>query len=219
MNAANGTTLRPLTPIEEKAVELSQRGVPEYAITLQTRLSAEQITVALERHAEWQQLSNGAKPPRAYVKRDAPARVELELNPPPAAETEPPRKLPTAALLAWAEQHGPSRAKTLAARIRESLVELRVLHSNDTARAEAAAEVERLTAELEAAKANLREVSGKTTAKSTPRSTAALSDAPDRAERDAIRAWAKANDVPCASVGSISSVTVAAYRAAIGGSA
>jgi hypothetical protein len=58
MNAA-ATTLRPLTPAETRAVELHDLGVPTAAITTQTRLTADQIGVALARHAEWDALRNG----------------------------------------------------------------------------------------------------------------------------------------------------------------
>lgn len=212
MSAANGTALRPLTPIEEKAVELAGRGIQDSAITLQTRLSAEQIATALERNAEWEKLRGAAKSTRAYVKRDAPERVDAELNPPPAAEAAR-TPVPVAGLLKWAEQHGTSRAKTLAARVREQLLELRALHASDSARQEAAAKVARLTAELEAAKVELREVGR---SKAAPADAVATS--PDRkAYLAAVRTWARANGHELSDYGQIRHDIEAAYLAATGG--
>lgn len=67
MANAAAAVLRPLTPAETRAVELHGLDVPTAAITAQTRLTADQIGVALARQAEWDALRNGTSRRNARV--------------------------------------------------------------------------------------------------------------------------------------------------------
>lgn len=80
--ATSSVPLRPLTPPEEKAVELSRQGVPEFAITLQTRLGREQIAAALERKEAWDELhAKSARQDARLAMRKATAAAEPDLRP------------------------------------------------------------------------------------------------------------------------------------------
>jgi len=192
MNTAttNGTDLRALTAPEQKAVELRQRNATEAAIRIETGLSSEQVDVAVQRHASWQKLRGKAAS---------------------AALVQPEYRRTVSALLTWAEASGVARAMTLAARVREQLAELRSLQEQTDARAKAQAEVDRLAAELEAAKARLKEAGGR----SKPSVQTAKPDA--KAERAAIRAWARMHGMEVANRGVLPDSVVTAYHAANGG--
>lgn len=201
MSGVNGTALRSLTQREEKAVELHRRQIPMRAICVETGLDEEQIGVALERDAQWQTLRGqvAPKPPEVQVR-----------------STKPDGYKTVGALLAWAEQSGTTRALTLAARVREGIAELRALAENHEARIAAQADVDRLSAELEAAKAKLRDFSGRS--RSAPAGAAPASDHEDAltAEgRAAIRTWARENGHVVHERGSIRTEVVQAWRAAI----
>ncbi|QOR55802.1 MAG: hypothetical protein YHS30scaffold324_34 [Catenulispora phage 69_17] len=190
---ANGTPLRDLTAPERKAVELRGRGATDAAIRVETGLTDQQIAAAVDRHATWQKLRG---------------------NTPPA---EPEQRYTVTAVLRWAEASGLTRALTLAARVREQLAELRGLQEQTDARAKAQADVDKLTAELEAAKARLREAGGKQAAPTTRRTHGAVPD-PARKERlDAIRAWAPGAGFEISPLGRIPRHVEVAFDAAHGG--
>lgn len=189
----NGSPLRTLTPAEEKAVELRQRGATDAAIRIETGLHPDQVVVAVERHAAWQKL-------RGKVAASA-------------AVTAPDPRRTINALLKWAEDSGLTRAMTVAVRIREYLTELRTLQEQAEARVQAQADVDRLAAELEAAKARLRA----TGTGSRPGRPAGATPAPDRKEfLAAVRKWAADNGQPCNQLGRIPEHIMQAYRAATG---
>lgn len=189
-DTSNGTPLRNLTPAELKAVELRARGATDAAIRAETGLHPDQVVVAVERHASWQKL-------RGKVAS--------------AAIVQPEQRRTVSALLAWAEGSGVTRAMTLAARVREQLAELRALQEQTEVRAQAQADVDRLAAELEAAKARLKEAGGRA---KTPVHVAK----PDaKAERAAIRAWARMHGLVVADRGALPDSIVTAYHAAEGG--
>lgn len=201
---------RPMTDAEREAFTLHLQKVPVPTIQTRTGLVPSQIAAAVDLgqvHARLAMQSSTAvlleppalpKPPTITVKSAA------------AAPTDNGR-MPIGQLLTWAEQSGPSRAKTLAARIRTQVDELRVLHTENDARAKAQAEVDRLSAELEAAKARLRTVG------SGAARPAGAMPAPDRKEFLAtVRKWAAANGQHCNPLGRIPEHVLQAYRAATG---
>ncbi len=198
--------LRPLTDAEREAVTLHLQRVPVPTITMRTNLSSEQIAAAVEQN-------------RLRIQTEA-APATPRPAPPPATlpAARPPVVLDDTAeeLLAWAEASGQTRPATLAARIRSQLTELSAIRAHDEARSHAQAEVDRLTAELEAAKAALREAGGKTPA--TPRTAerpAGRRPDPNRREQlAAIRTWAAANGHTVAPLGRIPQTVVDAYAAA-----
>jgi hypothetical protein len=190
----NGTALRDLTPAERKAVDLRARGATDAAIRIETGLSAEQIDVAVKRHTAWQKMRGKAAAAEAIAAPD-------------------PRRT-ISALLAWAEGSNLTRAMTVAARVREYLNELRNLQEQTEARAQAQADVDRLTAELEAAKAKLRQAGSGTARTGRP---AGATPAPDRKEFLAtVRKWATDNGHEISPLGRLPENVMQAYRAATG---
>ncbi len=187
-DTTNGTQLRALTLAEQKAVELRQRGVAtDAAIRVETGLTTEQVDIAVERHAAWQKL-------RGKVAS--------------AAIVQPEARRTISALLAWAEGSGLTRATTLAARIREQLDELRGLQEQNDVRAKAQADVDRLAAELDAAKARLKQAGGRAKA-------LVQTSKPDaKAERVVIRAWAHEMGLAVSDRGVLADSIVTAYHAA-----
>jgi hypothetical protein len=85
MNAA-ATTLRPLTPAETRAVQLHAEGVALTVITNQTRLTADQVAVALARQAEWDALRNGTAKRGPNKMPRKPGLPPVAPNPEPAAD-------------------------------------------------------------------------------------------------------------------------------------
>lgn len=197
MSTANGTPLRALTPTERKAVELRQRGALDAAIRIETGLTAAQIDVAASRAAAWEEL--GGKPTAAAVERTDSYRT-------------------TNALLGWAEASGMARAMTLAARVREQLAELRRLQEETDARIRAQAEVDRLAAELAAARAKLRGTISARPA-GAKRGRGAKPDAARAARLVAIRTWAAEAGYEISPLGRIPRYVELAYDAAHGGEA
>ncbi len=213
--------LRPLTDAEREAVTLHLQRVPVPTITMRTNLSSEQIAAAVEQNRL--RIQTEAAPrtaPAAAAKPEfrAPATPRAATAPASVPAARPPVGLDDTAeeLLAWAEASGQTRPATLAARIRSQLTELSAIRAHDEARSHAQAEVDRLTAELEAAKAALREAGGKTPA--TPRTAerpAGRRPDPNRREQlAAIRTWAAANGHTVAPLGRIPQTVVDAYAAA-----
>lgn len=122
----------------------------------------------------------------------------------PAALPKPPA--PQKGVIALGLECPDARVRRAAERARDAVERLRDLLAEWEDRASARAEVERLTAELELAKARLR---GRTTA---PVPAAAP---PDNHE---VRAWAAANGVPCPARGRVPGAVRDAYDAAQRGS-
>lgn len=190
----NGVALRPLSPAEQKAVELRQRGATDDAIRNATTLTVDLVDRAVQRHADWEKLRGNITTPM------------------PASE-----RMTVTSVLRWAEGSGITRAMKIAARVREQLSELRSLQEQTEARAEAQADVDKLTAELEAAKARLRQASGKPAAPAVRRAAGAVPD-PKRKERlDAIRAWAPGAGFEISPLGRIPKHIEEAFDAAHGG--
>jgi hypothetical protein len=113
---------------------------------------------------------------------------------------------PTHTLLAWADKHDDNRIRTVARRVREGLDELNARHAGDAEAREAAAEVKRLSEQLEAAKARYRAAAG------TPARTTRPKAGPEHtAQLAAIRTWATANGHQVAPLGRIPRHIVDAY--------
>lgn len=195
----NGTPLRDLTSAERKAVDLRARGALDAAIRIETGLSPEQVDVAVQRHTAWQKLRGKTQASAALMTPDIRRTVS--------------------ALLTWAEGSGITRATTLAARVREQLAELRSLQEQDEERTQAQADIDRLTAELAAAKARLRGASGKTQTAPVIRGPGAVPGPERKAYLDAIRVWAAGQGTPVNSLGRIPRHIQDAYDAAHGGTA
>lgn len=189
---------REMTDAEKEAWTLHLQKVPTPTIQVRTGLLPSQIAAAVDLgqvHARRAMQTSTAVLPEAPAPKPSAAAAA-----PAAAPVKPASKpagdegyLTTNKLLAWAQTSGVTRAVTLAARISEYLAELRRLQEQTSARARAQAEIERLTAELEAAKQALRQAGGTAAAKTSSK--------PDAARREylaAIRAWAPGagHDVP-----------------------
>jgi hypothetical protein len=112
-------------------------------------------------------------------------------------------------LLAWAEEHGPSRATTLAARVRVAVEELRGIARNFEEIAEAKRRVDELQAQLSAARESLRLASG-----SKAKASGAKAPSADKACSRQTREWAQANGHQVADRGSIPAAVLSAYAAA-----
>lgn len=220
------TGLRPLTDAEREAVTLHMQKVPTVTIAMKTDLTAAQIAAAVD--LSRQHAAQSAARPAPAVPFAVPAAAPKPAASPttssarPAAaapaKASPEAHLTTDALLTWAEGSGHTRALTLAARIREQLAELRDIHDQREARAKAQAEVDRLTAELEAAKETLRAAGGKTATGQRPGRPAGAAADPDRKAYLAdVRAWCAANGRPVNGLGRIPKADIEAYHAANGG--
>lgn len=199
---------RPLTDAEKEAWTLHLQKIPVSEIQQRTGLLPSQIAAAVDLgqvHARQAMQSS-----TAVLLPEAPKPA-----PTPRPAVAPPSKddriLSVGQLLVWAEQSGHARALTLAARIRANVDELRTFHAQHDARTKAQADIDRLMAELEAAKTALREAGGR----SKPPAHAPKPDA--RAERAAIRAWARMHGMEVADRGVLPDSIVTAYHAAGGG--
>jgi len=205
---------RPMTDAEKEAFTLHLQKVPVPTIQARTGLVPSQIAAAVDLgqvHSRLAMKSSTAvlleapaqpKPPAVTVKSAA------------AAPTVGDERISVGRLLTWAEETGPSKAKTLAARIRVQLDELRTIHAENDARVKAQAEVNRLTAELETAKAKLRAAGAGGSRTSRP---AGAVPAPDRKEfLTTVRAWAAANGHAVNPLGRIPAHIMEAYRASTG---
>lgn len=199
---------RPMTDAEKEAWTLHLQKVPVASIQQKTGLLPSQIAAAVDLgqvHARRAMESSTAvlpaPPPKVTApKAPAPKPVDAE------------GYLTVTKLLTWAEQSGHTRALTLASRIRTSIDELRAFHAQHDARAKAQAEVDRLTAELEAAKAALKQAGG-----GQPRTVRPAGAKPDEGRREqlaAIRTWAAAAGFEISPLGRIPQGVVAAYNAA-----
>lgn len=180
---------RPMTDTERQAWTMHLQKVPVPTIQARTDLSPVQIAAAVDLgqvHARLAMKSSTAAlleppapvPPTVVVKsaRTAPEAPASDEGRPTVAE-----------LIAWAEKSGVTRAMTLAARVNEYLAELRKIQEQHDARIRAQAKVDRLAAELEAAKNELRQAGGVNTRSAGSKSK------PDESRRErlaAIRAWA-----------------------------
>lgn len=196
-DTTNGTPLRDLTAAELKAIQLRQRGALDDAIRIETGLSAELVDVAVERHAAWEKL-------RGKVASSSLVIVQPEL------------RRTIGALLAWAEGSDLTRARTLAARVREHLNEIHSLQEQTETRAKAQADIDRLTDELVAAKARLRGAGGKSQPLPTGRPAGTQPGPERKALLNAIRAWAAEQGTPVSPLGRIPQHVQAAYDAAHG---
>ena len=195
---------RQLTEAEKEAWTLHLQKVPVPEIQQRTGLMPSEIAAAVDA---------GQVHARLAMQSSTTVLIEGPTPPRPAAATSSvgDARATVGQLLAWAEQSGPSKAKTLAARIKAQIDELRAIHVENDARAKAQAEVDRLTAELDAAKSRLRQ----TGARSKPPAHASEPDA--KAERAAIRAWARTAGMEVGDRGILPDSIVTAYHAANGG--
>lgn len=205
---------RPMSDAEREAFTLHLQKVPVPTIQVRTGLVPSQIAAAVDLgqvHARLAMKSSTAELLEQPVQPEPPAiTVRSAANAPDVDEG----RVSVGRLLSWAEQSGPSKAKTLAARIRMQIDELRTIHAEHDARTKAQAEVDRLTAELEAAKAKLRAAGAGGHRTGRP---AGITPAPDRKEYLAtVRTWAAENGHACNPLGRIPGHVMEAYRAATG---
>jgi len=213
--------LRPLTDTERDAVAMHLQKVPVPTIAMRTGLTSAQIAAAVDQNRVLAQAS-AAKPAPPAVTFTPPATSAptASITPTQPAATEPAAKQNIAVLLAWAKSSGNTRAMTLAARVREHLEELRNIRNRDEERTAAQAEVERLAAELEAAKARLKQAGGKTSAPSAPNASQRPHGAvpsPDRkAHLAAVRTWAREQGHEVSDLGRVPAYIQTAYDAAHG---
>lgn len=202
MTTATGP--RPMTDAEREAWTLHLQKVPVPTIQARTKLVPSQIAAAVDLGQVHARLAMQSSTP---VLLDSPSTTPVPGAAPKPATSE--SQLTTTKLLAWAEQSGLTRAVTLAARVREYLAELRKLQEQHDARTRAQAEVDRLTAELEAAKNALRQAGGGNAVR-------AAGTKPDADRLAAIRAWAPGAGFEVAPRGRIAQNIEAAYDAAHG---
>ena len=214
MTTATGP--RPMTDTEREAWTMHLQKVPMPTIQARTELSPAQIAAAVDLgqvHARLAMQSSTA----ALLEPPAPAPPTIVVK---SARTAPPAAasdeacLSLADLLAWAGQSGVTRAMTLAARVNEYLAELGKIQQQHEARTKAQAKVERLTAELEAAKNELRQAGG--SASIRPVAAKAKPDADRRERLAAIRAWAPGAGYDVSPLGRIPQHIEDAYDAAHG---
>lgn len=205
---------RPMTDAEKEAFTLHLQKVPVPTIQARTGMVPSQIAAAVDLGQVHSRLAMQSS---TAVLLEAPAQPKPPAVTVRSAAAEPgvdDGRVSVGRLLAWAEQSGPSKAKTLAARIRTQIDELHTIHTENDARIKAQAEVDRLTAELEAAKAKLRATGASGSRASRP---AGATPAPDRKEfLAAVRAWAAENGHAVNPLGRIPEHIMQAYRAATG---
>jgi hypothetical protein len=208
MTTATGP--RPMTEAEQEAWTMHLQKVPIPSIEHHTKLTPAQIAAAVDLgqvHAQLRMQSSTA------VLLETPAQPKLPTVTVRSSTAGPALddgRIPVGRLLAWAEETGPSKAKTLAARIKAQIDELRTIHAENDARTKAQAEVDRLTAELEAAKNALRQAGGST----NTRRAGAKPSAEARARAAAIRAWAPGAGFEVSVLGRIPQHIEDAYDAA-----
>lgn len=76
--------MRPLNAMEKRAVHLAARGVAEPIIMLHTRLSHDQIAVALERHERWKAMQYAPAPRTTTLPKQQPVAPTAPAGPTPA---------------------------------------------------------------------------------------------------------------------------------------
>jgi hypothetical protein len=108
-------------------------------------------------------------------------------------------------LLEWAEKDGPARAQSLAAKIRLQVEELRGISRRAEQVADAQEQVERLTAQLSAAREALRLAGGQKAKAAAPAPIV------ERTRNLEIRAWARENGLEIGERGTIPAPVLAAY--------
>ncbi|HWU23367.1 MAG TPA: hypothetical protein VN088_17640, partial [Nocardioides sp.] len=157
------------TSAEAVAVQLHYQGKPMSQIMINTGLNREQILAAIDDDTE--RRPPAPLPAPLPAPRPAPAPTRPPAAPAPAPRPDPAVMTQDAAaaslgittpgaLLKWAAAHPDKRVQAIGTRVRDGLDELRDRHAAEEKTREAAAEVDRLTAELEAAKERLRAAGG-----------------------------------------------------------
>lgn len=108
-------------------------------------------------------------------------------------------------VLQWADDSTNRRIRTVAAKVRALVDDIKTTRESEQARTAAAAEVTRLKQQLAEAEQRLRATSGRT-APARPAVSAAT-----------VRAWARSTGTPCPARGQLPASVLAAYRRAHGG--
>lgn len=205
---------------EAQAVLMVRNGIDLVRVEDETGLTRAQIAAAVgrtdaNRHARPTPANVPAPKADPFAAHRVPKPTVTRKSAP--AEPAAPRVVVNGAdldaieeLLAWADEHGPSRAATLASRIRGHVDELRGIARRAEEVKERHDEVERLTAQLAAAREALRLANGQ------KQKAAAASSAPsmDRARSRQIREWARENGHQVSDRGSIPAAVLSAFDAA-----
>lgn len=217
--------LRELTDTERRAVEMFHREEPIELIKVETGLTRPQIAAAV---GQARALAATPAPAPAAVAPPSPQRVPAYQPSPELAASasrvaDRAQRMAAAAtqvqsdiddvqawaiedLLKWADQDGRTRARTLAARTRLGVKELRDLAGRGEKVREAESQIQTLSAQLAAAKEALRLAKGQ-----KPPTTSAPKA---KGQTAVIRAWAKANGYQVADLGIIPGTIIEAYHAA-----
>ena len=209
----NTDLLRVNTPMADlAAAELAAKGVPlsEICARFDPMISPQTARAAIQRG---QHALDRARPLPVPKPGPAPARTPAA----PVVKSKATVPLDADELLAWAEREGPARARTVATRVRAHLAELGDLHDKHAAAEQARRAIATLEKQLSDAKAALRRITSgaSTPTTASPAPTGALAtQAAEKAQRDRIREWARANGHEVAERGFIKAEIVSAYRAA-----
>ncbi len=170
----------------------------EIAAKFDPPLSIEQARAAIARGR--QQLTDRAPKPAPPSKP----------QPQPAQEQKRSVPLETDELLAWAQQDGPPRARTVAARVRAQLALLAQLHDEYAATDVLRKTIAVLERQLASARTELRQMTSGKPAPRKAESAPAIADATPAV----IRAWARENGYEVSGAGFVPKAIVEAYRRA-----
>ena len=180
-----------MTTTAPTAAEMYRDGTPVPDITAATGLSEHQIAAAV---------TLAEQPPAPVV------------APPKATTADRPADDPTETLLAWAEKHDAKGVRTLAARARDAIGQLRTRQAGDAALTAAEREVQRLEQQLATAKATLRKArTGTAPTTQRPEHTGPWPAEPTPAQ---LRAWAQQAALDCHPHGSVPKAITDAYHQA-----